>query len=271
MNARDTRPAAAAWPALVWAALPWVVPAVVVAFWHYASTTGMVSARLFPPPLEVFHTFFGLLTSGELWHHVWVSFGRAAVGFAIGASLGLVLGLLTGLSRIGERLFDTSLQMLRNIPSLALVPLAIMWFGIDETTRVFLIAFATLFPVYLNTYHGIRSLDAGLIEMARNYGLEGWPLIRDVILPGAVPSILVGIRYALSVAWIVLIVAETISASAGVGYLAMTAREFLQTDVVVLSIVLYAVLGKSTDSLARVLERHWLKWHPSYRTAGARS
>lgn len=265
MTTQATTRTVGLWRAIAWTVLPWAVPLLAIVFWHYVSTQGLVSARLFPPPANVFRTFIELLGSGDLWHHVWVSFGRAAGGFVIGASLGLVLGLLTGLSRIGERVFDTSLQMLRNIPPLALVPLAIMWFGIDEATRVFLIAFATLFPVYLNTYHGIRSLDAGLIEMARNYGLQGWPLIRDVILPGAVPSILVGIRYALSVAWIVLIVAETISASAGVGYLAMTAREFLQTDIVVLSILLYAALGKSTDSLARLLERHWLKWHPTYR------
>ncbi len=248
-----------------WAVLPWIVPVLVLLLWHYVSTHGLVSARLFPPPTAVLQTLAELFSSGELWRHISVSFGRAAAGFALGAGLGLILGLLSGLSKTGERLLDTSLQMLRAVPPLALVPLAIMWFGIDETTRVFLIAFATLFPVYLNTYHGIRSLDSGLIEMARNYGLQGWPLIRDVILPGAVPSILVGIRYALSVAWIVLIVAETISASAGVGYLAMTAREFLQTEVVVLSILLYAALGKSTDSAARWLERRWLKWHPSYQ------
>lgn len=255
---------------LWWQAMPWLLPALVVLVWHYVSTHGLVSARLFPPPLNVLDTFLKLLASGELWHHVGVSSVRAAIGFAIGTGLGLALGLVTGLSRTGERLLDTTLQMLRNIPSLALVPLAIMWFGIDETTRIFLIAFAALFPVYLNTYHGIRSLDSGLIEMARNYGLSGWRLLRSVVLPGAVPSILVGVRYALGVSWIVLIVAETISAKSGVGYLAMTAREFLQTDIVVLSIIIYALLGKGSDWAARLLERRWLQWHPSYQLPKAR-
>ncbi|WP_415834310.1 aliphatic sulfonate ABC transporter permease SsuC [Kerstersia similis] len=256
--------------AVWWQLMPWLIPLFTIVVWHYASTRGLVSARLFPPPLEVLQTFLRLLASGELWHHIGVSFVRAAAGFALGTALGLALGLLTGLSRTGERLLDTTLQMLRNIPSLALVPLAIMWFGIDETTRIFLITFAALFPVYLNTYHGIRSLDSGLIEMARNYGLSGWRLLRYVVLPGAVPSILVGVRYALGVSWIVLIVAETISAKSGVGYLAMTAREFLQTDIVVLSIIIYALLGKSSDWAARLLERRWLKWHPSYQMAEAR-
>ncbi|CAK7071967.1 aliphatic sulfonate ABC transporter permease SsuC [Kerstersia gyiorum] len=261
-----TAPLRAVW----WQAMPWLIPILTIIVWHYASTHGLVSARLFPPPLEVLHTFVRLFMSGELWHHVGVSFARAAAGFTLGTALGLGLGLLTGLSRTGERLLDTTLQMLRNIPSLALVPLAIMWFGIDETTRIFLITFAALFPVYLNTYHGIRSLDSGLIEMARNYGLSGWRLLRYVVLPGAVPSILVGVRYALGVSWIVLIVAETISAKSGVGYMAMTAREFLQTDIVVLSIIIYALLGKSSDWAARLLERRWLKWHPSYQLAEAR-
>ncbi len=134
--------------------------------------------------------------------------------------------------------------MIRTIPPLALIPLVILWFGIDESAKLFLVAFGTLFPVYINTYHGIRSVDPGLVEMARSYGQRGWPLFRDVILPGALPSILVGVRFALGFAWILLIVAETISASSGIGYLATNAREFLQTDVVVLSILLYALLGK---------------------------
>lgn len=155
--------------------------------------------------------------------------------------------------------------MLRNIPSLAIIPLFIMWFGIGEGAKIFLVVFGTLFPVYLNTYHGIKSVDSGLIEMGRNYGLSRWGLLRYIILPGATSSTLVGVRYALGVAWIVLIVAETIAASSGIGYLAMNAREFLRTDVVVLSIVLYAILGKLTDWLARLAETRWLRWHPSYQ------
>jgi sulfonate transport system permease protein len=154
--------------------------------------------------------------------------------------------------------------MLRNIPPLAILPLVILWFGIDEPAKIFLVAFGTLFPVYLNTYHGIRSLDHDLLEMARSYDVSGLDLLRHVVLPGALPSILVGIRYALSIAWIILIVAETLATSSGIGYLAANAREFMQTDVVVLSILLYALLGKAVDILMRALERRWLQWHPSY-------
>ena len=146
-----------------------------------------------------------------------------------------------------------AVQMIRNVPHLALIPLVILWFGIDEAAKVFLVALGTLFPIYLNTYHGIRNVDPALVEMARSYGLSGFGLFRQVILPGALPSILVGVRFALGFMWLTLIVAETISANSGIGYLAMNAREFLQTDVVVLAILLYAVLGKLADVAARGL------------------
>ncbi|WP_230369859.1 aliphatic sulfonate ABC transporter permease SsuC [Paludibacterium denitrificans] len=209
-----------------------------------------------------------LTVSGDIWTHLKISFWRVSVGFAIGGSLGLLLGLISGLSKLGEGVLDTSLQMLRNIPPLALIPLVILWFGIDESAKVFLVAFGVLFPLYLNTYHGIRTIDPALLEMARSYGLQGFALFRHVLLPGALPSILVGVRYALGIARIILIVAETISANSGIGYLAMNAREFLQTEVVVLAILLYALLGKLVDMLARAIERRSLRWHPSYQTSG---
>lgn len=133
------------------------------------------------------------------------------IGFSIGGSLGLILGLISGLSRWGERLLDTSIQMLRNVPHLALIPLVILWFGIDESAKIFLVALGTLFPIYINTWHGIRNIDRGLVEMARSYGLSGIPLFIHVILPGALPSIMVGVRFALGLMWLTLIVAETIS------------------------------------------------------------
>nr|MCX3323396.1 aliphatic sulfonate ABC transporter permease SsuC [Bacillus paranthracis] len=167
--------------------------------------------------------------------HLAISSWRALIGFSIGGSLGLILGLISGLSRWGERLLDTSIQMLRNVPHLALIPLVILWFGIDESAKIFLVALGTLFPIYINTWHGIRNIDRGLVEMARSYGLSGIPLFIHVILPGALPSIMVGVRFALGLMWLTLIVAETISANSGIGYLAMNAREFLQTDVVVVA------------------------------------
>ena len=247
------------------ALLPWLLPAGIVAIWQLASSQGWLSTRILPAPEKIVTAFWQLTASGELWQHLAISSWRALIGFAIGGTIGLALGLITGTSRTGERLLDTSLQMLRNVPHLALIPLVILWFGIDEAAKIFLVALGTLFPIYLNTYHGIRNIDRGLVEMARSYGLSGWSLFIQVILPGALPSIMVGVRFALGLMWLTLIVAETISANSGIGYLAMNAREFLQTDVVVVAIILYALLGKLADVAALLLERVWLRWHPAYQ------
>lgn len=158
---------------------------------------------------------------------------------------------------------DTTIQMLRNIPHLALIPLAILWFGVGEEAKLFLVALGVFFPLYLNTFHGIRSVDPALIEMGKTYGLRGWSLLWKVILPGALPSILVGLRYSLGIMWLTLIVAETIASDSGIGFMAMDAREFMQMDVVVLSILLYALLGKLADVLAKTLENRCLRWRVS--------
>jgi sulfonate transport system permease protein len=199
---------------------------------------------------------------------MWVSFWRAFVGFVIGGGIGFALGLANGLSRRSDLIFDSTLQMVRNIPHLALIPLVILWFGIDEGAKIFLVALGVFFPIYINTQHGIRTVDPQLVEMGRTYGMSPATLFWRVILPGALPSIFVGLRYALGIMWLTLIVAETISASAGIGYMAMQAREFLLVDVVVLSILIYALLGKVADSTARLLERWCLAWHPAFQPAG---
>lgn len=247
------------------AAAPWALPFALLLAWQLASQWGWLSSRILPEPWAVAKAFWSLTVSGELWLHLKTSLWRATLGFAIGGGLGLLLGLLTGSFRHAETLLDTTLQMVRNIPALALIPLVILWFGIDETAKLFLLAVGVFFPVYLNTFHGIRSADQGLIEMAKSYGLSGWPLYRDVILPAAMPSILVGVRFSLGLVWVLLIVAETISAQAGIGYMTMNAREFLQTDVVLVGILLYALLGKLADLFSRRLERHCLRWNPAYR------
>ena len=247
--------------------VPWAVPLGLLAIWQLAAQLGWLSTRVAPAPLNVLQAGWALASTGELFEHLWASSVRAAIGFAIGGSLGLLFGLLNGGFRLFERLFDTSIQMVRNVPHLALIPLVILWFGIDEAGKLFLVALGTLFPIYLNTFHGIRSVDAGLVEMGRSYGLSNWQLFRQVILPGALPNILVGVRYALGFMWLTLIVAETISATSGIGYMAMNAREFLQTDVVVLAILLYALLGKAADVAARALERNWLRWNTSFQPA----
>jgi sulfonate transport system permease protein len=245
--------------------LPWLVPVGLIVAWQIASSLGWLSTRVLPAPLEVITAAWTLTASGELWTHVQVSAARALSGLAVGGGLGLALGLLTGSSRIAETLLDSTIQMVRNIPALALIPLVILWFGIDESAKLFLIAVSVFFPIYLNTFHGIRGVDPGLIEMGRTYGLNRWQLYTQIILPGALSSILVGLRFSLGLMWVILIVAETISAQAGIGYLTMNAREFLQTDIVLVGILLYALLGKLADLVAKSLERYWLRWHPGYQ------
>jgi sulfonate transport system permease protein len=243
---------------------PWAVPFLAIAGWELASRAGWLSTRILPEPWAVAQAAWTLMKSGELLHDVAISTGRALGGLAIGGGLGLALGLLTGSFRTAEALLDTTLQMVRNVPPLAMIPLVILWFGIDESAKLFLVAIGVFFPIYLNTYAGIRSVDAGLVEMARSYGLRGWPLYREVILPGALPSILVGLRFSLGLMWVLLIVAETVSAQSGIGYMTMNAREFLQTDVVLVGVLLYALLGKLADLVARGLERRFLRWNPAY-------
>ncbi len=250
-------------------ALPWALPVALVASWQLASVGGWLSTRVLPEPWAVLRAFVQLAASGEIAQHVAVSAQRAFTGFALGGSLALALGLLTGSARWAETALDSTLQMVRNVPPLALIPLVILWFGIDEAAKLFLVSLGVFFPIYLNTFHGIRGVDKGLIEMARSYGLSGWALYRDVILPGALPQILVGVRFSLGFMWVILIVAETISAQAGIGYMTMNAREFLQTDVVLVGIGLYALLGKAADLAAKGLERWWLRWHPGYQRPAA--
>lgn len=251
----------ALWQRLV----PWLVPLALIAAWHVASNSGWLSTRVLPAPLDVVQAAWTLAESGELWTHVRVSAARALTGLAIGGGLGLALGLLTGSVRFFETLLDSTIQMVRNIPALAMIPLVILWFGIDESAKLFLIAVSVFFPIYLNTFHGIRNVDPALIEMGRTYGLSRWGLYTQIILPGALSSILVGLRFSLGLMWVILIVAETISAQAGIGYLTMNAREFLQTDIVLVGILLYAALGKLADLFARALEQYWLRWHPGYQ------
>jgi len=247
--------------------IAWIVPVLLVTLWHLASSLGWLSTRVLPAPLDVLQAAWTLAESGELWTHVRVSAGRALSGLAIGGGLGLLLGLLTGSVRFFETLLDSTIQMVRNIPALAMIPLVILWLGIDESAKLFLIAVAVFFPIYLNTFHGIRNVEPALIEMGRTYGLSRWQLYTQIILPGATSSILVGLRFSLGLMWVILIVAETISAQAGIGYLTMNAREFLQTDIVLVGILLYAALGKLADLFAGALERMWLRWHPGYQGA----
>jgi sulfonate transport system permease protein len=245
--------------------LPYLLPVTLIFLWQVGSSTGLISDRVMPAPAAVVSAFWERLLSGELLHDVAVSGARALAGLLIGGSIGFLLGIANGVSRLSEQLTDTTLQMLRTIPHLAMIPLVILWFGIGEEAKLFLTSLGVLFPIYLNTYHGVKNVDRDLVEMGRIYGMSGWSLFRKVIFPGALPSIFVGLRYALGIMWLTLIVSETIAANSGIGYMANTAREFMMTDVVVLALVIYAALGKLADVIARVLERRALSWNAAYQ------
>ncbi len=250
--------------------VPWLLPLILLVLWQASASLGTLPPSILPAPFDVAKAGWRLLRSGELLANALISFERALSGLLVGGSIAFILGLSNGLSRLSERVTDSTIQMVRNIPNLALIPLVILWFGIEEGAKLFLVSFGVFFPIYINTFHGIRTVDPQLVEMARSYGFKGFELFRRVILPGALPSILVGLRYALGIMWLTLIVAETIAAQSGLGYMAMSAREFMQTDVVVLAILIYALLGKLADSTVRVIERYSLAWHPAYRK-GARA
>src|SRR3979490_3288813 len=202
----------------------WIVPLAIVIAWQIACVSGFVPARVLPAPSDVALAGWKLLLSGELVRHIWVSFWRAGVGFVIGGGIGFAFGLMNGLSQLSNKLTDTTLQMVRNIPHLALIPLVILWFGIDESAKLFLVALGVFFPIYLNTLHGIRTVDPQLIEMGRIYGMTDGELFRRVIFPGALPSIFVGVRFALGIMWLTLIVAGDIPAPAGLGSMALQGR-----------------------------------------------
>lgn len=240
-----------------------VSPLVFLLLWELGSRSGLIPERTLAAPSTVLATLLGMVVSGELPGNLLVSFARAASGLTIGATLGVVLGLVAGLSRSGEATVDPLMQIKRTIPTLALTPLFIVWFGIGETPKIALIAFASLFPVYLNLYSGIRGVDVRLLEGARSFGLSRAEQIWHVILPSALPALLVGLRYSLSVSILVLVVAEQINASAGLGYLINNARDFMRTDIIVVCLIVYAVLGLLADWLVRAIEARALVWRPS--------
>jgi len=241
----------------------WTSPVLLLLLWELGSRSGLIPERTLAAPSAVFGTLIAMSLSGELLSNLLVSFARAAAGLFIGVGLGLVLGLAAGLSRAAEQVVDPLMQIKRTIPALALTPLFIVWFGIGETPKVALIAFATVFPVYLNLYSGIRGVDLRLLDAARSFGLGRIELIWHVVLPAALPSLLVGLRYSLSVSILVLVVAEQINASAGLGYLINNARDFMRTDIIVVCLLIYALLGLTGDWLVRRMEDRALVWRPS--------
>jgi sulfonate transport system permease protein len=241
----------------------WISPLALLAFWELGSRTGVIPERILAAPSSVLVTLWSMTISGELPFNLSVSLARAGAGLAVGLAVGSAFGLVAGLSKRGELAVDPPLQMLRTLPALALSPLLIVWLGIGEAAKIALIAFATTFPVYLNLYNGVRGVDVRLVEAARAFGLSNLEVIRHVILPAALPSFMVGLRYALSVSVLILVAAEQINAQAGLGYLINNARDFMRTDILVVCLLVYAALGLGADFVVRTLERRALAWRPS--------
>lgn len=239
-------------------------PIALLVLWELASQAGLIPQRVIAAPSQIGGTLWSMIVSGELGKHLLVSLQRALIGLGIGVTIGVVAALISGLSRRGEVVLDSPLQMLRTIPSLALVPLFILWFGIGEFTKIALIVTGTTFPVYMNLFAGIRNIDPKLIEAANTLGLNRRELIWHVILPGALPSFFVGLRYSLGISWLALVFVEQINTTAGIGFLASDARDFMRTDVIVICLLIYSVLGLLIDGLIRTLERFALAWRPTF-------
>ena len=245
------------------AGLGLLLPALLLLAWELSVQAGWLSARLLPAPSEIAQTLASFGARG-LAAHVAASTARVAAGFAIGASLAVAIGAVVGLSRRGEALLDPSFQALRAIPSLAWVPLLLLWLGIDESPKVALIAIGAFFPVYMGVSSGFRDVDRKLVEVARMYRLRGVALVRRVLLPAALPAVLTGLRNGLSLAWMFMVAAELIATTDGLGYLLTDGRETGRADIVLGAIVLLAILGKLTDTGMQRLERRWLAWRDSF-------
>jgi sulfonate transport system permease protein len=242
-----------------------VSPLAVLIIWQLVSSSGLVSEQKLPSPSTVLHTAITLITTnsaayGTLQGAMVVSLERVAIGFALGGAAGLVLAVIAGLSRLGENSVDPLLQMLRTLPLFGLIPVFIVWFGIGELPKVLLIALGAAIPLYLNTFAGIRNVDAKLAEAGQSLGLTRAEKIRHIILPGALPQMLVGLRQSLGVAWLALVVAEQINANAGLGFMISQATQFLRNDVIFVALLVYCLLGLITDALVRLLERRALTW-----------
>lgn len=241
-------------------------PVVLVGLWFLATGAGWVDARTLASPSAVWDAAARLLETGQLQDNLLVSLQRAMTGLVIGVSVGVVLALVAGLTRVGEFLLDANLQMLRSMPILALVPLAIVWFGIGEEVKILLVSLAVMFPIYLNTHAAVRGVDSRFVDLAATVGLGRLALVRRVILPGALPGFFTGLRFSVAIAWLVLVVSEQINASSGIGYLMTQARNIGQTDVIMVGLVVYALLGLTSDTLVRFLERKALTWRSTLQS-----
>lgn len=233
--------------------------------WQLLGDLGLISTFFLPTPLMIAEAFRTLAVTGELTEHLAISLGRAATGFAIGGSIGLLLGIITGLSRNAENVLDPSMQMFRMIPHLAIAPLVILWFGFGETSKILIIAKGALFPLYVNTLLGIRSVDNKMFDVAHVLEFSRFKQIVRLILPASLPHILLGLRLSLAISWLSLVVAELIGSQSGVGFLINFGKQTSSTELIFVGIIIFAIVGKLVDSFVRLLERSLLQWRDSFQ------
>lgn len=240
-------------------------PLALLGAWALASATGALTQDVLASPAQVAEAVGELWGNGQLADALTVSLTRAGLGLLLGATTGLVLGVVTGFTRLGEELLDSAIQVLRTVPFLALVPLFMVWFGITETAKVALIGVATSFPMYVSASGGVRNTDRKLVEAMRSFGLGRWAIVRTVVLPGALPSLLSGLRLSMTLSVIALIAAEEINSTEGIGYLMAQAQNYSRTDVLAVCILIYGLLGLAADGIVRILERLLMPWRPAVR------
>ncbi len=235
-------------------------PATLIFVWQVASMTGFLSPKILAAPSTAAITAFDMLRSGVLINHLLASAERAYLGLGIGVVLGVVFALIAGLSRAGEAAVDGIVQIKRAIPTLALIPLGILWLGIGDAMKVALIAISVFIPVYINTHAGLRGIDLRYVELARTVGLGPADFLRRIAIPGALPGFFTGLRLAVTTCWTSLVVLEQINTTNGIGYLMNRARDYGQTDIMVVGLAVYAILGLVSDTVVRLLERRALSY-----------
>jgi sulfonate transport system permease protein len=257
------------WTAAVWSRLHWLGRfaslAALLVLWGLATSLHWVGPGMVPSPLSVADAFGHLVANGQLETALWSSVQRVLKGLLVGGGIGLVFGLAAGLSRIGEAVLDAPLQAARMLPVLVMLYFFILWFGTGTASQVAVIALATFFPLYLNTFAGVRNVDRRLVEAGSAFGLHGFGMLRRVIFPASLPSILTGLRQSLGVAWFALIFVEQVNTSSGIGALILNAENIsLQVNVMVVGLLLYAGIGLAADLLVRLIERRTLAWRSTF-------
>ncbi|MFF0338973.1 ABC transporter permease [Kribbella sp. NPDC004875] len=235
-------------------------PVLLLVIWSIGSAAGWIDQRILSAPWTVVTTAGDLIADGRLQSNLWTSAQRALLGLALGVVLGVLLALISGLSRLGEAVLDGPIQIKRAIPSLALLPLLILWLGIGESMKVVTILLGVFVPVYIHTHNGLRTIDSRYVELAQTVGLSQWQFIRRVVLPGALPGFLLGLRFAVTGAWLSLVVVEQINSTSGIGYMMELARTYGQTDIIIVGLVVYGVLGLLSDAVVRLIQRRALSW-----------